>query len=377
MKHPPSKRGATRNRIVLAGLVIVLGVLAFLVAMAGEPRGRSIGMLPAEETSAPTSVWAGLLGRTPLAYAGTPLPESNETSIDGTYVKLDQSWPQWWLCLRCADYRPAGGIWRLQFDRGVMRILYDVTGWRSLASYVLDGDRLLVFHDAYCRHVGEYGWEIREGSLHLRAVEDGCAFGLRGENLAKQPWTGCPAGVGGSGGINTADSPPGCLDPRPEPLGVSAPPTALRIEAYPGDSHAFRVAPDLFARANPGGIAQSEGIEVDFSPTSIPYGVNRILWWNGPWIEARTDRGFSAMGVQFLGGPQIGWARVLFDGVEVWRGITGEIGCKGSYCGGYIEVSGFGRGPHVLHVESLASDYRPVEVFGFGFSLTGRVDATP
>ncbi|HEX9680308.1 MAG TPA: hypothetical protein VGA32_02555 [Anaerolineales bacterium] len=114
-----------------------------------------------------------------------------------------------------------------------------------------------------------------------------------------------------------------------------------------------------------------------FSPMSIPYGVNRILWWDGPWIQARTDRTVSAMGVQFLGGPQIGWAQVLFDGVEVWRGITSEIGCRGGRCGGYVEVSGFGPGPHVLRVESVVADYRPVEVMAFGFSLTGRVDAAP
>ncbi len=370
-------RRAARTYLVLAGAVGVLGLLVFLVVIAGERQDGSLGMRPESGTSTPTSIWASLLARTPIAYSGTPLPESSQTPIDGTYVKLDPSWPQWWLCLRCADYRPAGGIWKLQFDHGVMRILYDVTGWRSLAWYSLEGDRLLVAHDAYCQDVGVYGWELREGSLHLRAIEDECAFGLRSRNLSRQPWIACPAETGAAEATSGAGSPPGCLDSRPGPGGVAAAPMGLRSEAYPGDSRHFRVPPDLFARANPGRTAQPEGIDVAFSPASISYGINRILWWDGPWIEARTDRTLTAMGVQFLGAPQIGWAQVLFDGVEVWRGITSELGCHGSSCGGYVEVSGLGPGPHVLRVESVVSDYRPVEVMGFGFSLTGAVDASP
>ena len=377
MKPSASDRRSARRRIVLAGLVGVLGVLVFLALNAGERRDRSAEILPEAGTSSPTSIWPSLLARTPIAYSGTPLPASSQTPIDGTYVKLDPTWPQWWLCLRCADYRPAGGIWKLHFEGGVMRILYDVTGWRSLAWSSLEGDRLLLFHDAYCREVGTYEWELREGSLHLRAIEDECAFGLRGRNLSSQPWIACPDDTEAAGARSGAGFPPGCLDSRPGPAGVAAAPTGLRIEAYPGDSRHFRVPPDLFARATLGRMPQPEGIDVDFSPASIPYGINRILWWDGPWIEARTDRTLTAMGVQFLGAPQIGWAQVLFDGVEVWWGVTSEIGCRGGSCGGYVEVSGFGPGPHVLRVEGGVSDYRPVEVMGFGFSLTGEVDASP
>ncbi|MGH2625652.1 MAG: hypothetical protein ACRDHY_03250 [Anaerolineales bacterium] len=373
MRPRPSGRRLARRHLVLAALFAGLAVLALLAALAGGERGRPTNPLPAAAPST-TSIWAGLLGSTPIPYPGTPMPEPGRTSIDGTYVKLDPSWPQWWLCLRCADYRPAGGIWRLQFDRGVMRLLYDVTGWRSLATYTLEGDRLLVFHDAYCRNVGSYRWELGEDGLVLHLIEDGCAFGLRGENLARQAWAACPAGAEAAGGAGQLV---GCVDARPEPPALATASTTLRIAAYPGDSRTFRVQPDLFARASAGRIAQPEGIEIAFSPTSIGYGVNRILWWEGTWIEARTDRPFSAMGVQFLGGPQIGWARVLLDGLPVWQGITGELVCKRGYCGGYVEVSGFGPGPHALRVEALASDYHPVEVAGFGFSLTGGVGANP
>lgn len=360
----------TQKRLPRLSWSACLGILALFAAAGCRGGARPPDTAPEEEPSA-TSVWSALLRRTPLAYPGTSLPEPGETGIDGTYFKLDASWPQWWQCYRCADYRPAGGVWRLQFDRGVMRILYDVTRWRSLASYAVEGDRLLILHDAYCRHVGEYRWELGEAGLALRPIEDGCAFGLRAENLGSQMWTSC------RDGRDSAGYPQGCLEPRPDPEGLPTAVASLRVEVHAGDVRTFPVGPDFFARANPGTAVEPVGVEVAFSPTSIPYGVNRILWWEGAWVEARAARPFSAMGVQFLGGPQIGWARVLLDGVEVWRGITGELGCRRGYCGGYLELSGFEAGPHVLRVESVTSDYRPVEVVGFGFSLSGPIDASP
>jgi hypothetical protein len=70
-----------------------------------------------------TSAWNVLLDKTPIAYT-TPRPVPLQSPLDGTYTKVDPSWPQWWQCRRCADYRPAGGIWKLQFNQGVMRIYY-------------------------------------------------------------------------------------------------------------------------------------------------------------------------------------------------------------------------------------------------------------
>src|SRR5262245_52356231 len=82
----------------------------------------------------PLGVWETLLQSTPFPHL-LPLPEAAPTALDGTFAKVDPSPPQWWTCYRCADYRPMGGIWRIQFDRGVMRIFYEVTSWKSIASY--------------------------------------------------------------------------------------------------------------------------------------------------------------------------------------------------------------------------------------------------
>ncbi|HSK67449.1 MAG TPA: hypothetical protein VK888_10995, partial [Anaerolineales bacterium] len=107
----------TRNNALLTFLV--LGIFLLLVLL-GSQLFRRIGVAgpspipatgtPLSATAAPTSVWDAFQGSTPRAYF-TPLPEASDTPLDGLYAKVNQSWPQWWRCLRCADYRVAGGIW--------------------------------------------------------------------------------------------------------------------------------------------------------------------------------------------------------------------------------------------------------------------------
>jgi len=65
------------------------------------------GSEPVNATVTATSIWNALQEATPFAYS-TPLPDPVKSSLDGIYSKIDQSWPQWWKCYRCADYRLAG-----------------------------------------------------------------------------------------------------------------------------------------------------------------------------------------------------------------------------------------------------------------------------
>jgi hypothetical protein len=292
----------------------------------------------------------------PIAYQN-PLPEPIAGPLDGTYAKLDPSWPQWWKCLRCADYRDAGGIWKLQFDKGVMRIYYDVTGWHSLASFTVSGDQLTLFNDPFCPdETGKYTWQLVDGTLWLTPLGDTCAFELRQTTLSKQVWQAC---------IPSKDSIPGCRETRP-PAKAHAP-EGVSVIVYEGDSRFFAIPPAVSVHANAIEFSTPEDIVITYSSESISYGVNRILWWDGPWIEVTTSLSFSTMGVQFLGEPQMGWARVLLDGEEVWNGKTADLGFKNYRHGGYIEISGFTPGLHTLRVESLGFDYHPVTVASFGF----------
>lgn len=361
-----SRRHTVRLIATVMGAIIafvVLGNLWLLTALRTEqPEPRAVPR--PSGTALPASGWLTLLEKTPYAYT-MPLPTPNQSAIDGTYARINQSWPQWWSCRRCADYRPAGGIWRLQFDRGVMRIYYEVTGWYSVASLTMAGDRLRIFNDPYCpKEVGEYTWVRADGQLRLTAIADTCSFGLRSQNLGADSWFACPSPV-----------PSGCEETVPlTPADVPGEvPVTVRI--HPGDSRFFTKPPDLIAYANSADHAPPEGIAIAYHRESIAYGLHRVLWWNGDWIEVTTKRTFASVGVQFMGAPQIGWARVLFDGVEVWRGQTSALGAKYGQHGGYIEISGFPPGEHMLRVESLGFDYRPVTVLGFGFSLEGEVES--
>ena len=314
--------------IALAGAAGLLGVACSRSAGITSTPGSDAGTATLPALPTPADIWLALLAKTPAAYT-TPQPEAAPTPLDGVYAKIDPSWPQWWLCRRCADYRPAGGIWKLQFERGVMRIYYDVTGWSSLASYTVSGDRLRLFNDPYCNDEGVYRWTLNGDQLVLVVEQDACSFSLRGRNLGSQPWDVCPPGS------EAAQAAPGCEhNPQPDVAYAPTPRPPIKLTVTGGDSRFFDDPPDLFAIANRDDRPAPEGIRVDFSPASIPYGLNRVLWWQGNWIEAQTELPFTTIGVQFLGSPPIGWARVLFDGIEVWRGDTAQIWSKAGVHGG-------------------------------------------
>lgn len=322
-----------------------------------------------------TSAWEALQQITPIPYT-TPLAEAAASPIDGTYVKIDPSPPQWWSCRRCADYRLSGGIWKLQFDKGVMRILYDVTGWHSLASFTVQGDQLTIYNDPYCpQEVGLYRWQLVGEALDLQAVQDACAFRLRGENISRQEWTACSETELSAGVGNNQQVPAGCLENlAPPEVGVAENPD-LEVVVYGGDSRFFEDPPDIFAHANSSEAPPPEGIQVTYSQNSISMGLNRILWWQGGWIEATVEKPFAAMGVQFLGESQMGWARLLLDGELIWQGDVSEIGMDKGRHGGFVEVTGFTPGVHTIRVESMGFDYRPVTVASFGFSYQESVEA--
>jgi hypothetical protein len=378
----------------LTGLIIFSLLLIFVILQVLRPGGvmtapqlttgtKSSTPSPISlEEITPTNIWLGLQERTPYPYT-TPLPASVSGSIDGTYAKFDESWPQWWMCRRCADYRPAGGIWKLRFDRGVMRIHYNVTDWVSIASYTVADDRLYIFNDPFCPEaVGEYRWTLldkwglADRSLALEVIADSCSFGLRGENLGTQVWGSCYPPNEMTGASDHWHKPPGCEDPN---LALLSKPVmsdlSVTIDVHEGYARHFAVQPDVYADANSDEVAPPEGIVISHDDVSIPYGLNRVLWGEGSWVEATTELPFETIGVQIYGDNTIGWARLLFDGQEVWRGNTLEIWMEKGRYGGYIEVSSFEPGRHILRIESLGVDYHPVVVAFFGFSLENGVTA--
>ncbi|MFL7870513.1 MAG: hypothetical protein AB8I58_16920 [Anaerolineales bacterium] len=332
-------------------------------------------------TETPADAWITLLQSKPVAFT-TPLPDESWTPIDGTYAKFDPSEPQWWACRRCADYRPAGGIWKLRFDRGTMRIYYNVTGWRSIASYTVSDDKLYLFNDPYCpQEVGEYTWKLEDKwgledrVLVLSVIKDSCSIDLRGLNLSDIPWDSCQPPNYMTAASDHWHKAPGCetqLTP-PEPAAPST--LNVNVIVHPGDARKFAKQPDVYIDANIEEKLLPEGFTLNYSDDSISYGLNRVLWGEGSFVEVSTELPFSSVGVQIYGDYTIGWARVLFDGQEIWRGDTAAIWAYQGRNGGYIEVSDFEPGSHTLHIESMGFDYRPVTVAFFGFSHEGGVVA--
>jgi hypothetical protein len=147
----------------------------------------------------PTGAWFAALQKTAHPYL-LPLPPANRTALDGTYAKFDPKETTHVHCLRCPDYAPEGGVWKLYLDRGVFHIFHEVTGWQSLGSYIVTRDRwtsgardqLLLFNDPACPDaIGLYTWRLEEGNLVLEVIDDTCAIYLRAMNLTDLPWLSC------------------------------------------------------------------------------------------------------------------------------------------------------------------------------------------
>jgi hypothetical protein len=145
------------------------------------------------QTRTPSSrqVWSEFLLRQPYPYL-IPLPEAERSVLDGTYTKVVVAKAERVHCLRCPDYAPEGGVWKLNLDRGVFRIFHPESGWKSIGTYIVATDRLLLANDPTCiDEVGLYRWHFENGRLTFETIDDPCAIKLRAMNLTQQPWTSC------------------------------------------------------------------------------------------------------------------------------------------------------------------------------------------
>lgn len=159
-----------------------------LAAIAGS--GHAFGEGGAADPAS-RAQWRELFRRRPFPYL-LPQPESRPTGLDGTYVKTVPSGAERVHCRRCPDYAPEGGVWKLSLDRGVFRIFHPASGWKSIGTFIVAGDRLLIANDPNCiDRLGIYAWRLEQGRLGLQALDDPCAIGLRGANIGQMPWQAC------------------------------------------------------------------------------------------------------------------------------------------------------------------------------------------
>jgi len=178
-----------RNGWFLSAASTILAVMMIFTACSQTSEARAAdGTTPGPTVQA---IWAGLLERRPYPYL-IPLPEPKRSEIDGTYAKVVVAPAERVHCLRCPDYAPEGGVWKLSFDKGVYRIFHPESRWKSIGTYVVAGDRLLLANDPTCIDgLGLYSWKLHENRLVLEVIDDPCAIRLRAMNLTQMPWDAC------------------------------------------------------------------------------------------------------------------------------------------------------------------------------------------
>jgi hypothetical protein len=113
------------------------------------------------------------------------------------------------------------------------------------------------------------------------------------------------------------------------------------------------------------------GMTISFSEGTTVWGMGRILWATGDWVQADVDMDISAIGVQVYGDERIGEVRFLFDGVEIWTGDSKSFWTDGCAYGVYLEITGFDPVPHTLRAEGVKGVHQeggasvPVGYFGY------------
>ncbi len=134
--------------------------------------------------------WDELNGRDPYIYTVPRVDKA--TVIDGVYIKKALRESTMVPCRRCPDWLANPGIWRLSFHRGVYRIINTHTQWKSIGTYLISKDRILLANDPACFDtIGVLSFRLNDGELSFDVVDDLCAIRLRGQNLSETPWSSC------------------------------------------------------------------------------------------------------------------------------------------------------------------------------------------
>jgi len=203
-----------KRAIAVAVVALLLGVtVGFAIGSSGDGDGSSGGAaMPSASPSSVHLVKIGGLLMTerhdeltpelePYPYT-TPVPPREATPIDGTYVRIMSiaavGGPLIGLpyrCLRCPPYRVDPGLTTLIFYEGRYFMHHQLSGFKALGHYAMDGDRIRLFNDPNCSGMaGEYSWQLEGGALTFQVIDDPCAFGNeRANDLMASAWTKVPA----------------------------------------------------------------------------------------------------------------------------------------------------------------------------------------
>jgi hypothetical protein len=158
---------------------------------------------------------------------------------------------------------------------------------------------------------------------------------------------------------------PGPCGDQPADDGEPGEPTPRLL---PGNAQSFRTPPPLIAFANAEAEPPPAGVTVSDTCGGACW---RHFGWlallqPGQSLEAAASDPVTAVGVQFWGDLNDGWARVLVDGKEVWTGNT--YGSDDDPFIRYLQIGGLPRSPHTVRVEHMGQNDVTVYFFGFGLA---------
>jgi hypothetical protein len=210
-----------RAKLEVTGTVLAVTAIVALSIIAigrGDDGGVGASASPSADASAPTPsasispVKLARVGGLPIAIPDreikdpslmpypfmSPTPSPVETPIDGTYMRtvdLDEvggariGLP--YRCFRCPPFRVDAGVSTLIFTKGAYYLHHSMSGFRTMGSFVIDGDTMTLFNDANCPQVpGEYTFDHTAHGLTLHVVHDGCPYSHeRADDLEFHDWT--------------------------------------------------------------------------------------------------------------------------------------------------------------------------------------------
>lgn len=117
----------------------------------------------------------------PYPYT-TPTPPPEKTRIDGTYMRIltleDMDGLLPFRCLRCPPYFPNAGVSTLAMSRGNYWVNHQLSGFRALGMYTVDGNEVTFFNDPWCpQDHGTYRWSVTgDDELVLDPVSSTCPY---------------------------------------------------------------------------------------------------------------------------------------------------------------------------------------------------------
>ena len=124
----------------------------------------------------------------------TPTPPPERTQIDGTYMRIltleDVGGLLPFRCLRCPPYFPNAGVSTIALSKGNYWINHQLSDFKALGMYTLNGNRITFFNDPWCpQDHGTYRWAVEDDELSFEPVSGTCGYEkARTDDLTTGRW---------------------------------------------------------------------------------------------------------------------------------------------------------------------------------------------